>query len=92
MGCDPSDLLPENMSGTKTFSYGTGYYNPNYCGVHEGSSKPYTDEDLALHEGLLRLRLAHQQSAPWWVSIGVHRATHQPPDHLSSSVDPAVVV
>ena len=38
MGCDPSDLLPENMSGTKTFSYGTGYYNPNYCGVHSGSS------------------------------------------------------
>ena len=38
VGCDPSDLLPENMSGTKTFSYGTGYYNPNYCGVHEGSS------------------------------------------------------
>ena len=25
VGCDPSDLLPENMSGTKTFSYGTGY-------------------------------------------------------------------
>ena len=42
------------------------------CG---GAGKPYTDEDLALHEGLLRLRLAHQQTAPWWVSIGVHRAT-----------------
>ena len=25
VGCDPSDLLPENMSGTKTLSYGTGY-------------------------------------------------------------------
>ena len=41
-----------------------------------GAGKPYTDEDLALHEGLLRLRLAHQQPAPWWVSIGVHRAGH----------------
>ena len=28
VGCDPSDLLPENMSGTKTFSYFASELNP----------------------------------------------------------------
>ena len=39
MGCDPSDLLPENMSGTKTFSYGTGYYGlVDRAGIQKGET------------------------------------------------------
>ena len=44
-----------------------------YCGVTNKSKITYTDEDLALHEGLKRMELAHQSGKPWWVSIGVHR-------------------
>ncbi|EGD76787.1 iduronate sulfatase [Salpingoeca rosetta] len=45
----------------------------NYCGVTKDSLIQYTDEDLALTEGLKRMELAHQSGKPWWVSIGVHR-------------------
>ena len=41
----------------------------NYCGVTNASSRPYTDEDLALDEGLKRMDLAVRSGKPWWVSI-----------------------
>jgi hypothetical protein len=47
--------------------------NHNYCGITENSTLQYTDEDLALEEGLKRMQLAHASGKPWWVSIGVHR-------------------
>ncbi|EDQ89668.1 uncharacterized protein MONBRDRAFT_25248 [Monosiga brevicollis MX1] len=50
----------------------TGQFN-NYCGITNSSANPYTDEDLALTEGLKRLELAVNSGQPWWVSIGVHR-------------------
>lgn len=45
----------------------------NYCGLTNDSATPYTDEDLAITEGLKRMLLAHQSGKPWWVSIGLHR-------------------
>eukprot|EP00051_Salpingoeca_urceolata_P028465 m.487006 g.487006 ORF g.487006 m.487006 type:complete len:523 (+) comp24735_c0_seq1:84-1652(+) len=45
----------------------------NYCGVTNKSKIPYTDEDLAIAEGLKRLDLAKASGKPWWVSIGFHR-------------------
>ena len=47
--------------------------NGNFCGLTAQSALPYTDEDLALTEGIKRMRLAHASGKPWWVSIGVHR-------------------
>ena len=48
----------------------------NYCGITNASHTPYTDEDLALAEGLKRLDAAHASGKPWWVGIGVHRPHH----------------
>ena len=48
----------------------------NYCEVTNASATPYTDEDLALHEGLARLDEAAASGKPWWVGIGVHRPHH----------------
>eukprot|EP01043_Picozoa_sp_COSAG02_P032756 COSAG02_NODE_2203_length_9520_cov_14.356013_7_plen_343_part_00 len=45
----------------------------NYIGLTKESAVPYTDEDLALTEGLKRLDIAHASGRPWWISIGVHR-------------------
>ena len=50
-----------------------GDANLNYCGVTNASKVPYTDEHLALAEGLKRMELAQASGKPWWVSIGVHR-------------------
>ena len=47
--------------------------NGNFCAVTNESAVPYTDEDLALAEGLKRMDLAQASGLPWWVSIGVHR-------------------
>ena len=47
--------------------------NGNYCALTNASKVPYTDEDLALAEGLKRLELAVASGKPWFVSIGVHR-------------------
>lgn len=49
----------------------------NYCQVTENSAKRYTDEELAISEGLKRLELATQSGKPWWVSVGVHRPHHK---------------
>ena len=43
--------------------------NGNFCGVTEDSVVDYTDEDLALAEGIKRLKLANASGMPWWVSI-----------------------
>ena len=48
----------------------------NYCAITPNSSIPYTDEDLAIQEGLARLRYAANASAPWFVGIGTHRPHH----------------
>ena len=45
----------------------------NYCAITPQSVVSYTDEDLVLHEGLLRLRAANASGQPWFVGIGVHR-------------------
>lgn len=58
IGCHPGDATDE---------YG------NYCGLTDNSTVPYTDEDLSLAEGLMRIQLAHASKKPWWVSIGNHR-------------------
>ena len=50
----------------------------NYCAVTAESRVPYTDEDMILHEGLLRLDMANKQPKPWFVGTGIHRP------HLSS--------
>lgn len=61
VGCGQGDHKPTNeLSG-------------NYCGVTRQSTRQYTDEDLALFEGLKRMDLAQESGKPWWVSIGVHR-------------------
>ena len=48
----------------------------NYCGITNKSKIQYTDEDLALAEGLKRLDVAHASGKPWFVGIGVHRPHH----------------
>ena len=48
----------------------------NYCKVTQDSQHPYTDEDMILHEGLLRLDMASRQPLPWFVGTGVHRPHH----------------
>lgn len=45
----------------------------NFCGVTVNSTKPYTDEDLVLFEGMKRMRAGNASGKPWWVGIGVHR-------------------
>ena len=69
---------PSNQ--TKWFYCSDGDFidlNSNYCGITENSTNKLTDEDLALHEGLFRLRMAINSSVetntPFWVSIGLHR-------------------
>ena len=47
--------------------------NFNYCAVTNNSLAPFTDEDLALKEGLARMRAAHESGKPWWIGIGIHR-------------------
>eukprot|EP00038_Savillea_parva_P000752 m.98441 g.98441 ORF g.98441 m.98441 type:complete len:681 (-) comp10258_c0_seq1:18-2060(-) len=61
LGCSEGDITPTPPIMT------------NFCGVTNASKVPYTDEDLALFEGLLRMDLAQASGKPWWVSIGVHR-------------------
>lgn len=61
IGCVQGDLFPPRGVGR------------NFCGVTNRSRIPYTDEDLALEEGLRRMELAVASGKPWWVSIGVHR-------------------
>jgi len=45
----------------------------NYCQITNKSKIPYTDEDLALAEGLHRMELAAASGKPWWIGIGIHR-------------------
>ena len=45
----------------------------NYCRITNESVIPFTDEDLVLHEGLARMRVAQASGKPWWVGVGVHR-------------------
>lgn len=45
----------------------------NYCAITPKSLAQYTDEDLVLHEGLLRIRAANASGRPWFVGVGVHR-------------------
>ena len=47
--------------------------NKNYCGVTNASRIQYTDEELALKEGLRRMQAGHDSGQPWWVGIGIHR-------------------
>eukprot|EP01046_Picozoa_sp_COSAG06_P008801 COSAG06_NODE_449_length_15623_cov_50.097204_19_plen_126_part_00 len=44
----------------------------NYCAVTADSHVPYTDEDMILHEGLLRLDMANAQPKPWCVAATEH--------------------
>lgn len=70
----PSWTYPSNQ--TQWIGCGKGdlrFPNGNYCGVTENSTTQYTDEDLALTEGLKRMDLAVASGKPWWVSIGFHR-------------------
>jgi iduronate 2-sulfatase len=46
----------------------------NYCAVTADSHVPYTDEDMILHEGLLRLDMANAQPKPWCVAATEHAA------------------
>jgi iduronate 2-sulfatase len=64
---------PSNQTAWIQCGDGDLFHTDNYCGVSAASSTPYTDEDLALAEGLSRMTLAQQSGKPWWVSIGVHR-------------------
>jgi iduronate 2-sulfatase len=64
MFCSKGDLMDEMVAPGQ---------RPNFCGVTEASQNQLTDEDLALAEGLKRMRLASASGKPWWISIGVHR-------------------
>lgn len=68
----PSWTYPSNQTAWIHCSEGD-YREPNYCGLTANSVTNYTDEDLALSEGLHRMDLANASGKPWWVSIGVHR-------------------
>ena len=48
----------------------------NYCKVTQESQHPYTDEDMILHEGLLRLDMASRQPLPWFVASTVRTTRH----------------
>ena len=61
--CDEGDVCDESSKGPK----------PNFCAITNASRVPYTDEDLALGEGLKRLDHALASGKPWYVAIGVHR-------------------
>ncbi len=45
----------------------------NYCAVTNASDRPFTDEDMALTEGLRRMHIANASGQPWWIGIGIHR-------------------
>ena len=45
----------------------------NYCAVTASSRLQYTDEELALKEGLRRMQAGAASGQPWWVGIGIHR-------------------
>jgi arylsulfatase A-like enzyme len=45
----------------------------NFCAVTNQSHLQYTDEELALKEGLRRMQAGHASGQPWWVGIGIHR-------------------
>ena len=48
----------------------------NYCAITAESAVPYSDEDMILHEGLLRLEMASKQDKPWFIGTGIHRPHH----------------
>jgi arylsulfatase A-like enzyme len=50
--------------------------NNNYCRVTKNSVPPYTDDDVILNQGLIRMDKAHQSGMPWFIGIGFHRPHH----------------
>jgi len=79
--CQEGDFSPADAHG-------------NYCGITNASKKQFTDEDLALAEGLKRLEAAHASGKPWWVGIGVHRphwSSRLPDGWWGSQVYPGIV-
>eukprot|EP01062_Namystynia_karyoxenos_P073788 TRINITY_DN70617_c0_g1_i1.p1 TRINITY_DN70617_c0_g1~~TRINITY_DN70617_c0_g1_i1.p1 ORF type:complete len:542 (+),score=138.58 TRINITY_DN70617_c0_g1_i1:75-1628(+) len=49
-----------------------GIHN-NFCTITKDSVHPYSDEDLVLEAGLMRMELAVKSGKPWFVAIGTHR-------------------
>eukprot|EP00931_Biecheleriopsis_adriatica_P081843 TRINITY_DN55181_c0_g1_i1.p1 TRINITY_DN55181_c0_g1~~TRINITY_DN55181_c0_g1_i1.p1 ORF type:complete len:529 (-),score=66.45 TRINITY_DN55181_c0_g1_i1:11-1597(-) len=65
----------------------------NVCGITKDSAIPYSDEDLALAEGLKRLDLAKSSGKPWFVGFGLHRPHWQyrtPPGFYGHELYPHV--
>ena len=68
--------------------------NGNYCATTNASVYKYTDEEVALYEGLKRMRLANESGQPWWVGIGIHRPhwpSRLPPGWTGPEVYPGTI-